>query len=383
MKNRVLLVGLYGVYNYGCEAIVRGSVEILKHKYNGNVEITLATPSLLDDSKRLNDCDISLIERRFDKYKIKNIVRKLANKIGTNFPVIVDKVENIETYNAVYSVGGDIYTLDHEGFAPLNFMAFANDIIDRGIPYYMLCSSIGPFKQNSELKYIVPHLRKISRIYAREESTIQYLKSIGIVDNVQFLPDPAFQVDPKNKKKGKRRSNLKNIGINLSPLSAVHYYKSIDEGIDAQARSIEKLILEMPEVFIHLIPHVKSQDRLDDDFRYLMEVKNRVTDNNNRVIVYDADDGFVGRKEIIKKMDLVIAARMHCAINAICCNIPTIFLSYSQKAIGMSTLVYGSSDYVVDITKFENIVDLATKYYDIPDFEDAVKKLQDLDAWLQ
>lgn len=38
---------------------------------------------------------------------------------------------------------------------------------------------------------------------------------------------------------------------------------------------------------------------------------------------------------------MVIAARMHCGINAIICGVSAIFLSYSEKSRGMARLVYG------------------------------------------
>ena len=40
---------------------------------------------------------------------------------------------------------------------------------------------------------------------------------------------------------------------------------------------------------------------------------------------------------------------MHCAVNSIIEGIPSIFLSYSQKSIGMSGFVYGNTKYTLDI----------------------------------
>lgn len=381
---KVLMVGLYGVYNYGCEAIVRGSVEILKHKYNGNVEIYLATPSLIDDKYRLDDCDIILVERKFKKYHPLNIVRKLSNKLGYNFPVVIDNIDNIEQYDAVYSVGGDIYTLDHEGFAPLNFMAFANACIDKGIPYYMLCSSIGPFNDNYELKTIIPHLKRISKIYAREKETIRYLKSIEIKDNVQFLSDPAFQVRKDLIRNEEHNNNKKiKIGINLSPLSTIHFYENIESGVAKQIKAIEGILNSDNKIEIWLIPHVKSNAEHDDDFSYLKLIYEGITPSLKARINYlSEDNGFIGRKKILVKMDYVIAARMHCAINAICCHVPTLFLSYSKKAIGMSNLIYGTDKGVLSLPDLEDNKKVMSMLKSLPDFKGKLAELQDLDNYL-
>ena len=59
-------------------------------------------------------------------------------------------------------------------------------------------------------------------------------------------------------------------------------------------------------------------------------------------------------KSDLARCNFVIAARMHCAINAITMNVPTIFLSYSEKAKGMAEYVYGTSHGVFSLIEFED-----------------------------
>lgn len=66
---------------------------------------------------------------------------------------------------------------------------------------------------------------------------------------------------------------------------------------------------------------------------------------------------------------MVIAARMHCGINAIICGVAAIFLSYSEKSRGMSKLVYGKDVACVPLEDFneENIngiIDLCESSFD-------------------
>jgi polysaccharide pyruvyl transferase WcaK-like protein len=69
----------------------------------------------------------------------------------------------------------------------------------------------------------------------------------------------------------------------------------------------------------------------------------------------------LGVKKQLGECAVTVAARMHCAINSIVESTPTIFLSYSQKSIGMCQYVYGETDYLVkmeDIEKnLENVFD--------------------------
>lgn len=54
------------------------------------------------------------------------------------------------------------------------------------------------------------------------------------------------------------------------------------------------------------------------------------------------------------RCDFVIAARMHCAVNAVSTGVPALFLAYSEKAKGMAEYVYGSNEPVIPLMDFEN-----------------------------
>ncbi len=72
------------------------------------------------------------------------------------------------------------------------------------------------------------------------------------------------------------------------------------------------------------------------------------------VYIADSNNGFFGIKEYIRKCQIVISARMHCAINAIEENVPTIFLSYSQKSIGMCQYIYGDTKWCISLEEIES-----------------------------
>ena len=60
----------------------------------------------------------------------------------------------------------------------------------------------------------------------------------------------------------------------------------------------------------------------------------------------------MGTKKKLIECDLVISARMHCAINAMAAHVPTLLLSYSQKAQGMCEYIYGHRDWVLPLNDF-------------------------------
>ena len=80
------------------------------------------------------------------------------------------------------------------------------------------------------------------------------------------------------------------------------------------------------------------------------------------VSVVEDDPGFIGIKKILASCDIVAAARMHCAINALSLGVPTILISYSEKSIRMAEYVYGHTKWVFPLTDIEEIVELVKVY---------------------
>lgn len=93
---KVLLIGIGGVYNYGCEAIVRGTVNILK-TIDNRIEVYYASYNYEDDIKRLNGCDVKIIRAsKFKRWSIRNILKKLCTYI--DYIPFVDWIKNTILY---------------------------------------------------------------------------------------------------------------------------------------------------------------------------------------------------------------------------------------------------------------------------------------------
>ena len=142
-------------------------------------------------------------------------------------------------------------------------------------------------------------------------------------------------------------------GINLSPLSALYHYDSLETAVKKQAEAICGLVEEL-HCKLLFIPHVLSTSLNDNDLCYLEQIASRVKNAGHSVTMVSSDPGFIGLKSDLARCNFVIAARMHCAINAITMNVPTIFLSYSEKAKGMAEYVYGTSHGVFSLIEFED-----------------------------
>lgn len=352
---RILLIGIGGVYNYGCEAQVRGS-EIIIHREYPSADIIYASSRPVDDHARLCSPQVKIVERsKLGKYSIKNISRKLLSIIGVRWSPMQDSLQLLNDVDAVFSIGGDLYSLGPMGgYSPFSFMKFGDAARRQGLVYVLWGASIGPFPANSKAEQVLKkHLNGLSLITAREPVTVDYLQSLGIRDNVVPCADPAFVVASEIKAERTPQRNSLNIGINLSPFSTRYTKYSMEETIRLHSRTVEGLIKEF-NTRIVLIPHVVCDfNEVDDDLRYLRRVKQAIElEYQNEVSLLDDDKGFVDTKNELIKCDLVIAARMHCAINALSARVPTILVSYSPKAVGMCQYVYGNGDWVISVDEF-------------------------------
>lgn len=353
------LYGISGVYNYGCEAIVRGT-EIILHEIWPNAHIKYASLRPEDDKRRLEGCDVEIIPRKFHSFgSINRFNGLMAYQIGLySKKIFQEDVEWIEDCDAIFSIGGDLYTLPSK-YDPKkryynSLIHFGEFVKSRGKKFVIWGASIGPFEGYPKAKKVfVDHLSHVDLITSREPVTTRYLKDLGI-KNVVECADPAFSI-PEQVHVNKN-SNKLHIGINLSPLSSIYSFKSdIDSIIKSQANLITKLIKHF-NAQVTLIPHVVCNfDANDDDLRYLKQIKSFIADDvMDNLKLVEGDVGFIGTKKILSTCDVVIAARMHCAVNAISTGVPTIFLAYSKKSYGMAEYVYGNDKWVLSLNDFIN-----------------------------
>ena len=386
MPQNELTIGLYGingVYNYGCEAIVRGT-EIILHEMYPDVIIKYASPLPKADKKRLKGCNVKIVNReKYPLLSVPGLGKILTHTVGMPFyPRFDEKIDWINNCDAIFSIGGDLYTLpsnyeDKSMFyfmnyiknpskIPLNYrrkvfgkgynplIHFGDMVMDKKKKFVVWGASIGPFEKSEYAKKIFKdHLSNVDLITSREPETTEYLKKLGIMNNVIECADPAFVVS-STKKRVDNDSLI--IGINLSPLSSNQIFNEEKEKIlSKNARIIEEIITTF-QAEVVLIPHVVSDSINDDDLRFLKELKTRVNDHFvDHVKIIENDPGFIGIKNILMECDALITARMHCAINALEAGVPTIFISYSKKSEGMACYVYGTKKWVIPLMSFESI----------------------------
>lgn len=401
---RICLFGIGGVYNYGCEAIVRGStafIKMLEQQFSGmkmkfseklepseKLDVVYYSFNYEYDCKRLSDLGIEVVpvqtNRTFIK-RVQNKIMRMTHYEGCKLFYDYEKI--IDDTDMFFFIGGDILTIptvfrEQEKYSYVNnLVEFGKKAIKKGKPVILYGASVGPFGHyNKAVNYYKKALKSYRAILCREDVTMAYLRSLGL-NNIMFFLDPAFLVELSDVEWFSKKENEndvernavpinKPIGINLSPLSLNELYQGGNESqIGRMAELLERIRHEFGRDIL-LVPHVISSNPNDNDAEFMEKILDTLKDaEKEHYRLADYSGGFLGIKKQLRNCEIVVSARMHCAINAIHENIPTILLSYSQKSIGMCKYVYGSDEWVVDIRKADDELlpkmrEMFTKYKD-------------------
>lgn len=368
-KIKVLLMGNGSAENGGCEAITKGTVEILKKSFD---EVSVLD-AFFDYSGTYNyDESLKIFPVKFPRrWTLKWLFLQVLLKI---FPSRVGRFlysshkKEIEAADVVLSLGGDNYSLDYG--VPVRFMEMGKYVKRHNTPFVIWGASIGPFISGSKFeKAISAHFNEdIDWIFAREKETIKYLSSIGVEDRVSLVADPAFMMRPEKCDAAKIGFDLpeKYVCINFSDLMAVYVTDGdMDAWLKICAETIDALVVESGLSLV-FIPHVKV------DYEFMHRIHPLLKDRN-RVLLASRELNAAEMKWIISRAVCNIACRTHSTIASFSTSVPTISLGYSIKSKGLNLQLYGHEQYLVykkEITK-TSVVDA---YRRIMSSNDEVRK---------
>jgi colanic acid/amylovoran biosynthesis protein len=355
---RLALDGIGGVYNYGCEAIVRGTVAILRRAWP-DADVRYYSRQPRQDARALRDAPVTVKANPGIGDRLLSQVRGLLWRHAAPGHWSTLSYKWVKGADCVLSIGGDMLTLGLRQRTATTFhqTILLERILDYGKPVVLWGASVGPFEANPHAAPAFSQvLRRLSLITCREPWTQRYLESLGIRDNVRLAADPAFVLEPAPPDAVTERwsppPGATTIGVNLSPLSAA--FAATEDGAGnlagRHAEIISRLVRDL-DADVLLIPHVVCPwNPADDDAGYLEHVRNLVgEDVRARVTMLPPGLGARRTKRIVSRCGALLAARMHCAISGISCAVPTILLSYSPKSVGMGEYVYGHSDAVLPV----------------------------------
>lgn len=331
-----------GSGNHGCEAIVRGTKEILSDE-----QMALYSFKKAEDEKyglgqlvNLQDARIS-----YGKMNIHRIVASLKIRLfkDENYATKISINHILKKYglgDVGFSIGGDNYCYPgFEEFGVINKM-----IRKCGTKTVLWGCSVEPSMIND---IMLEDLKGYDLAVARESITYDALKRAGV--NVILSSDPAFCMKKQVCNFPFEKSEREIVGINVSP----HILTCEKENGIAYKNYVElvKYILENTDYSIALIPHVVWDT--NDDRKVLHKLYEDIG-NSERVFLVE-DHTAPELKYIISKCSLFVGARTHATIAAYSTCVPTLVVGYSVKARGIAKDLFGQEEnYVIPVQSLDD-----------------------------
>ncbi len=341
--------------NRGCEAIIRGTVRILRHHFGAPRFVVCSHFHDRDGvyRQRAQETDTDIMHEKIRHcYKRFDSLWFTTNVLKRTFPAALkhmfyrDLEPHLAPARAVLAVGGDNYSLDYNG-KPIVCTALDDLAISRGKPLVIWGASVGPFSRDPAYeKYIINHFRNV-HIFARESLTLDYLNRQGLVENVHLVADPAFLLEPAEPAGEKLDMPIHDgcIGVNISPLMARFAGVETLDGWMAKSAGIVESIIHKTGRNVYLIPHVSGGRESYKDHSFLCKVAGLLNGKKAKVFVVPDTLDAAETKWVISKMDLFVGARTHSTIASLSSFVPTLSLGYSLKSRGINQDVYGHTNY--------------------------------------
>jgi colanic acid/amylovoran biosynthesis protein len=351
----LLFVGNGPYRNRGCEAIVRGTMEILSDTFGADLTVragVMAQPSTVEAQQRAE------IDARVTNFAVSHVGPRLSLKwwmsqanarLGTNLHGHVrDLHEPARGVACALQLGGDNYSLDYG--RPWDYVAVDRWLARRGIPTVIWGASVGPFEADAEFAPMIhAHLKTLAGIFVRETATRDYLSRHGIENNVHLVADAAFCMEPSEPGYPTIRELVMDgmIGINISPLVARFSHTGGD--LDTWRTNAAEMIVAAAERTgrpVLLVPHVGSPEHDEDDFAFMTDLRDMVAPRVQvPVKAAPAGMGAAKLKWLIARCAVFAGARTHSTIAALSSCTPTLSLSYSVKAVGINQDIFGHQEF--------------------------------------
>ena len=224
-----------------------------------------------------------------------------------------------------------------------------------GKKYALLPQTIGPFTNATIEKKAMKSIANAAMVMVRDKMSYDYVvQKVPTQKNVHEYIDVAFFL-PYKKKEFSR--NYIHVGLNISALLWNGGYTGNNQfGLKCDyqktIRSIIDYFLSLPNVMLHLVPHVVEQERnVENDYAVSFDLCEEY--NHDRMVLAPFFLSPVDAKSYIAGLDFFMGARMHATIAAFSSGVPVVPMAYSRKFNGLfeETLDY---HYIVDLKQASN-----------------------------
>lgn len=264
-------------------------------------------------------------------------------------------IAEMQRADAVVSIGGDAYSLDY-GLSGLYFNAGITEAAMRmRKPTVLWGASVGPFSREPRAeREMVEHLRRMALVTVRESHSVEYLRSVGVVDNVLQVVDSAFVLQPQpvdTRAWWPTEVGDGVLGLNIGWLiDDLRRRAGQQEGAVADVAAFVRDVLERTRFAVLLVPHVAplNGDLFNNDESFNRKLMQELGGSTPRLAQVSDGLNAAQLKYVISQCRFLIGGRTHATIAGFSSAVPTLSIAYSVKAKGINRDLFGDERYVLE-----------------------------------
>jgi colanic acid/amylovoran biosynthesis protein len=351
---KILLINAYSYKNLGDSGIVVAMMQFLNELYD-SPEISVMSNDYLGNEEFYSALGAKSVAPPWNISHEKNKLEKLLGGLRAFLGIFIhnytDTFKYFKEADVTISVGGGYLYSSPKGplgFGMLNVLFnlwLATKFSKKSIGFPQ---SIGPFRYKVDYNISMMILKKLDRLYVRENITDAAVVS---EENVLLYPDFALSLKANEKRPLEEsigvtvldwrfaRANSKEADINI-------YLEKIAESLISFIGNSDLHVKVYPQVDVACNDSDVAVSKKLVDHLHALGIKSSICSLSNK-----------SHSEIIEEYSsnkLFIASRMHSSIFAISGGVPVIGMAYQPKLIGTFKLL-GMEDDCLDIETFSSL----------------------------
>lgn len=348
-----------GSKNHGCEALVRGTVNIIENS-DGNAEFALSSYDAQADN--IDGVEVKQSATRELTFPEK-IIAALDLRINKSEEYALEKmystvVADASECDVCLSVGGDTYCYGNNH----GIQVLTKELKKAGKKVILWGASIGKEDLTEEK---LKSLGDFDAIFAREPITFELLKEANANDKIFLFSDPAFCMERASVEMPEGFTRENTLGFNISPLIAKSNPKTLEI-----AENFIDFIFENTTLKVLLVPHVVEDN--NNDYEFMKPVYEKFSETG-RIAILPQTLNAMQYKGYIAHTRFFIGARTHSTIAAYSSGVPTIALGYSVKARGIAKDIFGEERNVLNFNSMTDAAPLKKEFLKLVEEENEIK----------
>ena len=348
-----------GSKNHGCEALVRGTVNIIENS-DGNAEFALSSYDAQADN--IDGVEVKQLATRELTFPEK-IIAALDLRINKSEEYALEKmystvVADASECDVCLSVGGDTYCYGNNH----GIQVLTKELKKAGKKVILWGASIGKEDLTEEK---LKSLGDFDAIFAREPITFELLKEANANDKIFLFSDPAFCMERASVEMPEGFTSENTLGFNISPLIAKSNPKTLEI-----AENFIDFIFENTTLKVLLVPHVVEDN--NNDYEFMKPVYEKFSETG-RIAILPQTLNAMQYKGYIAHTRFFIGARTHSTIAAYSSGVPTIALGYSVKARGIAKDIFGEERNVLNFNSMTDAAPLKKEFLKLVEEENEIK----------